>query len=102
MERRAIFLEMIHSMHQLLHHFMSTLTIAKARTGLGGLIDKAFAGEEIFIVRPRGKTGRAIVQLVPVAEPDPIPHYPPGALVMNRARIAAMDTLPDEADPFAQ
>jgi antitoxin (DNA-binding transcriptional repressor) of toxin-antitoxin stability system len=89
-------------MHQLSHHFMSTLTVAKAKAGLGGLIDKAFTGEEIFIVRPRGKTGRAIVQLVPVAESGPIPHYPPGALVMNRARIAAMDTLPDLDDPFAQ
>ena len=79
---------------------MSTLTLTQAKSGLGELIDKAIAGAEIFIVRPRGKTGRSYVQLVPVQEPEPIPHYPRGALTMNRARLAAMDTLPDNSDPF--
>ena len=84
---------------------MSTLTMAKARLDLGGLIDKAFAGDEIFIVRPRGKKGRVTVQLVPVEEADPLPYYPPGALAeMNRVRLAALafeKSLPDDPDPFA-
>jgi len=82
---------------------MSTLTMAEARVNLGGLIDKAFAGDEIFIVRPRGKNGRAIVQLVPVEDPEPIPHYPPGWFKMNRVRRAAIEfenSLPDDPDPF--
>jgi len=83
---------------------MSTLTMTEARTELGGLIDKAFAGDEIFIVRPRGKHGRAIVQLVPVEEPEPIPHYPPGWFEMSRARRAAIEfenSLPNDPNPFA-
>jgi len=77
--------------------------MAKARLDLGGLIDKAFDGDEIFIVRPRGKKGRVTVQLVPVEEADPIPHYPPGWFEMNRARRAiyeAIDKIPDDPDPF--
>ena len=30
-----------------------------------------------------------------------VPHYPHGALTMNRARLAAMDTMPDDSAPFA-
>jgi antitoxin (DNA-binding transcriptional repressor) of toxin-antitoxin stability system len=81
---------------------MNTLTLTEAKAGLGGLIDKAFAGETVFIVRPRGRSGRAVVQLVPVRDPEPIPYYPPGALELNRARIAAMDTFSVNDDPFAE
>ena len=81
---------------------MSTLTLSKAKASLGELIDKALSGDEIFIVRPRGEAGRGYVQLVPVREPEPVAYYPPGSLKLNRARIAAMDAIPVNDNPFEE
>lgn len=59
-------------------------TLSKAKTYLGRLIDKASAGEAVYIVK-----GHRRFILQPVAEIDPIPIRPPGyfANVYSKAEI---------------
>ncbi|MDB6058606.1 MAG: hypothetical protein JWO95_2450 [Verrucomicrobiales bacterium] len=65
-------------------------TLSKAKTYLGRLIDKASAGETVYIVK-----GHKRFILQPVAEIDPIPVRPPCyfANIYSKAEIAEENKL---------
>jgi hypothetical protein len=62
-----------------------SVSLSKAKTYLGRLVDKAAAGETVYIVK-----GHKRFVLQPVPEIDPIPLRPPGyfANVYSKAEIA--------------
>ena len=64
--------------------------LSKAKTYLGRLVDKAAAGETVYIVK-----GHKRFILQPVAEIDPIPVRPPGyfANIYSKAEIAEENRL---------
>jgi pantoate kinase len=78
-----------------------TVSISEAKASLGDLIAQAMKGHEIFIRNTRGKP--AMVQLVRVAIPDPIPYIAPGGLEITGEQIALHETFPlADEDIFAR
>ena len=73
-----------------------TLTVTEARAALGELIADAMQGREVFIRSARGEP--ALVQLVRVSLPDPIPRIPPGGLDISEAQLALHETFPVDDD----
>lgn len=60
---------------------MKTMTVTEAKGVLGRLVDDALKSKTVFIRR-----GERVVQLVPVARPDPVPVYPDGSLARKTER----------------
>jgi len=78
-----------------------TLTITEAKSVLGDLIADVMRGKEVFIRSARGKA--ALVQLVRVPIPDPIPHIPPGGLDLSEAQLRLHETFPiDNSEIFTR
>jgi len=73
---------------------MKTLTVNEAKGVLGQLVDQALKSKPVFIRR-----GERVVQIVPAAMPDPVEVYPPGAMEMTDARVAFINSMPDEPEP---
>jgi len=73
-----------------------TLTITEAKSSLGDLIAKVMQGKEVFIRSARGES--ALVQLVRVSLPDPIPYIPPGGLDLSEAQLRLHETFPVNDD----
>ena len=70
-----------------------TLTVTEAKATLGDLIAAVMRGKkEVFIRSARGDA--ALVQLVRVPIPDPIPHIPPGGLDLSEAQLRLHETFP--------
>ena len=78
-----------------------TLTVTEAKASLGDLIAEVMRGKEIFIRSARGDA--ALVQLVRVPVPDPIPHIPPGGLDLSEAQLRLHETFPvNDGEIFAR
>ena len=78
-----------------------TFSVTEAKASLGELIAEAMKGHEVFIRSARGKP--AVVQLVRVAVPDPIPYITPGALEITDEQVALHETFPlADEDIFAR
>jgi len=73
-----------------------TLTITEAKSSLGDLIAKVMRGKEVFIRSARGES--ALVQLVRVPLPDPIPHIPPGGLDISEEQFRSHEVFPINDD----
>jgi prevent-host-death family protein len=65
---------------------MSTYSVAEAKSGLPGLINRALAGEEVIITRH----GKPVVEIRPTAVPSPAP---PGAAAFYDWLKARRSTL---------
>ena len=82
---------------------MSTYSVAVAKNGLPGLIDRALAGEEVIISRH----GRAVAEIRPVVQPkSPLTAVSYDWLVARRdarpsvaiTSVALLDELYEEQD----
>jgi prevent-host-death family protein len=74
---------------------MSRYSVADAKNGLPGLIDRALDGEEVIITRH----GKAVAELRPVSTPRPAPSPATYAWLKSRRRarkpvgVSAVDLL---------
>jgi len=82
---------------------MSTYSVAEAKSGLSGLINRALAGEEVIITRH----GKPVVEIRPTAAPsatDPAAFYEWLALRRTRPKgppitsVELLDQIYDEPD----
>lgn len=73
---------------------MKTFNVSEAKKNMGRLFARAKRGEVVLL-----RHGQDLMQLVPFASPEPIPHRPVGYFPVDEEERVRINAQPDDEPP---